>query len=70
MKADIDFELMFDTNDDYSQYTLVAKLQNASFEVTDLKTYFWSDLTIDDLNVSPAMEENSEVTSYSIVPII
>ena len=42
-KAEIDFQLELDSNDD-SKYELVAKLRNVKLEVSDLKTYFDSEM--------------------------
>ena len=39
IRADIDFELVLDLNDD-SKYKLVARLQNASLKMINMKTYF------------------------------
>ena len=41
-------------------------MQNSTFEVTDLKTYFWSELTVEDLNTIA----DDEAENSSIGPII
>ena len=49
--ADLVFELEIgdETTTAASEYKLVIRLENASLEVTDLKTYFWTELTVEDL---------------------
>ena len=59
-RANLDFQLVIDLNDD-SKYELLVNLQNATLEVAEMKAYFQSDLVVTDFQYKDGDEEHKSI---------